>query len=78
MQTVLIEVPNENALRLLQELEGLRVIRLLKSGKEEPKSAKNQSTSKKKASEFKGVLSSDLTNKMQENIKHSREGWGRI
>lgn len=83
METILIEIRNNKALSILQGLENLHIIRLLKKG-DTPEmgtyvaeSAAAYGTTKK-ASDYKGILSSELAEKMNEYVKQSREEWGRI
>lgn len=80
MNTVLIELTNNKALRLLQELEDLHIIRLLKKNvaPENGNSVNEkaiQSGVRKKASDYKGILPTDLADKMQTYVKQSRDEW---
>jgi hypothetical protein len=80
MDTVLIELTNNRALRLLQELEDLHIIRLLKKNVVTEKGTATdekavQSGIRKKASDYKGVLPADLADKMQTYVKQSRDEW---
>lgn len=74
MDILLIQLTNNRAYILLQELEELNLIKVLKknAGSEENDL---QSTTRKKASDYKGILSSELMNQMQTYIKESREEW---
>ena len=79
MNTVLIELTNDKALGLLQKLEDLHIIRLLKrnmivteKGKE---ATEKVGISRKKASDYKGILSPDLADQMQTYLKQSRDEW---
>ncbi len=66
MDTLIIEVTNQNAYNLLKELEKLHLIRVLK----------NTSVPKQKLSEkFAGKLPVADAAKLQEHIKKSREEW---
>jgi hypothetical protein len=69
MQTIIVQITNNKALKLLQELEDLNLIRLLK---------KDVSPREEKLSDkFAGKL--NLTDKeyndFQEYISHSRNEW---
>ena len=81
MDTVLIELTNNKALRLLQQLEDLHIIRLLKKnvvsdkGNAVGEKALLPTTLRKKASDYKGIISPDLADQMQTHIKQSREEW---
>jgi hypothetical protein len=66
MDTLLIEVTNQNAYNLIKELEKLHLIKVLK----------NTSAPKEKLSDrFAGKLPIADAKKLQEHIKQSREEW---
>ena len=66
MDTLLIEVTNQNAYNLLRELEKLHLIKVLK----------NTSSPKIKLSDkFAGKLPIADAEKLQEHIKQSRKEW---
>lgn len=66
MNTLIIEVTNQNAYNLLRELEKLQLIKVLK----------NTSSPKIKLSEkFAGKLPVADAEKLQEHIKRSRKEW---
>ena len=68
MQTIVVQITNNKALKLLQELEDLHLIRLLNG---------NVSTKEKLSDKFAGKL--NLTDKeykdFQEHISRSRDEW---
>ncbi len=65
MNTLLIEVTNQDAYPLLKELEKLHLIKVIQ-----------KNTPVKRLSErFAGKLSSQDAEKLQEHIKHSRNEW---
>ncbi len=68
MDTLLIELTNQKAYKLIQELEELHILRVLK---------KNKSTKKKEklSEKYAGKLSPDVAAKMQQYIKKSRKEW---
>jgi hypothetical protein len=76
MDTLLIQLTNNKAYTLLLELEEQDLIKILN---------KNDGThekivpdiTRKKASDYKGILSSELVDKMQAYVKESREEWQR-
>lgn len=70
MKSITIDILNERALNLLRELEALNLIKL-------PGSASSRSTTagKKKPSDYKGIISAELAEKMQRHIRQSREEW---
>jgi hypothetical protein len=66
MDTLLIQVTNQDAYSLLNELEKLHLIKVLK----------NETSSSQKLSEkFAGKLPVDAAKKLQEHIKQSRNEW---
>ncbi|HEV2482445.1 MAG TPA: hypothetical protein VGS79_22425 [Puia sp.] len=79
MNIVLIELTNDKALGLLQKLEDLHLIRLLKKNLIITEKGKeldgNASILRKKASDYKGILSPDLADKMQTYVRQSRDEW---
>jgi hypothetical protein len=66
MDTLLIQVTNQNAYSLLNELEKLHLIKVLK---------KENGSSQKLSEKFAGKLPIDAAKKLQEHIKQSREEW---
>ncbi|WP_426668852.1 hypothetical protein ACPPVU_21815 [Mucilaginibacter sp. McL0603] len=66
MDTLLIQITNQNAYSLLNELEKLHLIKVLKK----------ESTSTQKLSEkFAGKLPADAAKKLQNHITQSRAEW---
>jgi hypothetical protein len=68
MQTLLIEVTNQKAYKLLKELEALHIIRVLK------KSAKPK---QKLSEKYAGKLPADIAEKLQREVAQSRNEWER-
>jgi len=66
MKTVRIDILNERAINLLKELEELKLIRLVDQ--------KTDAVSLK-ASDYKGIISSELADKLQEHVQQSRNQW---
>lgn len=66
METIIVQIRNNKALKLLQELEELNLIKLLK---------KNTDTSQKLSEKYAGKLSSATVEKLQQHIKQSRNEW---
>jgi hypothetical protein len=66
MQTVIIQLTNQKALRLLEELEELHIIKVLK---------KNINPQEKLSDKYAGKISSELTEKLQKHITESRNQW---
>ena len=80
MNTVLIELTNYKALRLLQELEDLHIIRLLKKNIATENGSSTdekaiQTGVRKRASDYKGILPAHLADEMQTYVKQSRDEW---
>jgi len=73
MKTVIVDILNEKVLNLLRELEDLNLIRLLSSDSvKESSIIYNQ---KKKASDYKGIIPTNVADQLQEHIKQSRDQW---
>ncbi|MBX2897018.1 MAG: hypothetical protein KF763_16350 [Cyclobacteriaceae bacterium] len=70
MKSITIDIINEKALNLLKELEALNLIKL-----PDYSVSKGVSSSRKKASDYKGIISAEFAEKMQNHIKQSREEW---
>ena len=66
METIVIQIINNKALKLLQELEELHLIKLLK---------RNADTSQKLSEKYAGKLSAATVAKLQEHIQQSRNKW---
>ena len=66
MDTLIIQVTNQNAYSLLNELEKLHLIKVLK---------KESTSSQKLSDRFAGKLPLDAAKKLQEHIKQSRDEW---
>ena len=66
METIVIQITNNKALKLLQELEELNLIKLLK---------RKADTSQTLSEKYAGKLSSSTVDKLQEHIKQSRNEW---
>ncbi len=64
MRTITIDILNEKAIKLLQDLEELNLIRMFtKNGPLE-----NTTHVKRKTSDYKGIISPEIAEKMQEYI----------
>ena len=66
METLIIQVTNQGAYSLLNELEKLHLIKVLK---------KENTSSQKLSEKFTGKLPLDAAKKLQEHIKQSRNEW---
>jgi hypothetical protein len=66
MQTVIVQLTHQKALKLLQELEDLHIIKLLK---------KSISGDENLAQKFAGKLPKEIADKLQQQISDSRNEW---
>ena len=66
METLLIQITNNKAHKLLEELENLHIIKVLN---------KNIGTGQKLSERFAGKLSAKGAEKLQKHIKESRSEW---
>ncbi len=66
MQTVIVELTNQNALALLQKLEEMHIIKLLE---------KNNDSNQKLSEKFAGKLPVDVADELQKHISQSRKEW---
>lgn len=66
METIVVQLTNNKALKLLEELEELHLIKLLK---------RNADTSQKLSEKYAGKLSADTVKKLQEHLQQSRKEW---
>jgi hypothetical protein len=65
MQTIIVQLTHQSAMKLLKDLEELRVIKLLvRDASAEPL-----------ADRFAGKLSSELAEQLQRYIRQSRDEW---
>jgi len=65
MDTVLLQITNHKAYKLLEDLEDLQILKVLKKSSEP----------KQKLSEFAGRLSNETTDAMQKYVEESRNEW---
>lgn len=68
--TMLIQVTNQKAIKLIQELEALDLIKVLNVNFSPPK--------KKLSEKYRGALSIEEGEKLNEHIKQMRNEWNRI
>ncbi len=67
MQTVLVEINDQKALHLLEELEGLNVLKIIKDKVTEPKT--------KLSDKYKGVFTKDDADSFNQHTQNSRKEW---
>lgn len=66
MDTVLIQINNSKAYRLLEDLEDLHIIKVLK---------KSIQPKQKLSEKYAGKLPADIANELQNYVIQSREEW---
>lgn len=66
METVLIQINNNKAYRLLEDLEDLHIIKVLK---------KSIQSGQKLSEKYAGKLPSDIANELQNYVTKSRNEW---
>lgn len=66
MDTVIIQLTTPKTMKLLQELEELHLLRVLK---------KNVSTKTKLSEKYAGKLPVNIAEDLQKHIEHSRNEW---
>lgn len=66
MQTVIVQLTHQKALRLLEELEEMHILKVLK---------KNINPDEKLSDKYSGKLSSSVTDKLTKHIDESRREW---
>ena len=66
MDTMLIQLTNQKAFKLLHELEELHLIKVLKQ---------NFGSSKNLSEKYAGKLPSDVADELQKYVSQSREEW---
>ena len=69
MNTMLIELTNENAKGLLHELESLKIIRVLKE---------NIKPTQKLSEKYTGIISKEEGQQLNDHIKQMRGEWNNI
>ena len=67
MHSITVDILNEKALDLLKKLEELNLVRVTET--------KVSANSEKKASDYKGILSDEMGDRLQQYVKQSRSEW---
>ena len=67
MQTVLVEIEDQNGLKLLQDLEKLNVLRIVKE--------KNSENPKKLSEKYEGVFSKNDAESFMQHTQSMRKEW---
>lgn len=65
METVLIEIKNNKALKLIENLEDLQLIKVIKKIKNKVKLS----------DKYAGKLPANIADELQESVNKSRDGW---
>lgn len=73
METVLVEISNQKAYKLLEDLEALHILKVLKKSIEPSMTDPKE----KKPTDFFGTLDIKEAEKMHEHVLQSRSEWGR-
>lgn len=68
MKTVIVQLTHQKALKLLEELEEMHILKVHK---------KNVNPREKLSDKYSGKLSSDFADKLQKHITESRNEWDR-
>ncbi len=66
METVLVQINNNKAYKLLEDLEDLHIIKVLKKSIEQKQ---------KLSDKYAGKLPSDIADELQSFVTHSRKEW---
>ena len=68
MRTITVELRNNNALRLLKDLELANIIRVLDEGEKKEKT--------KLSTKLRGAISKERAQELNEQLNHTRNEWG--
>lgn len=68
METVLIQINNSKAYRLLEDLEALNIIRVIN---------KSNTSEEKRSLKYAGKLPSDVVESLQNQVAESRTEWNK-
>mgnify|MGYP006995550930 CR=1 FL=1 len=66
METLVIQITNSKANKLLADLEDLKILKVIKRTKQQPLSLSEK---------YAGKLNSTTANSLQDYVKQSREEW---
>ncbi|HUH75424.1 MAG TPA: hypothetical protein VLZ75_13600 [Chitinophagales bacterium] len=68
METVLVQINNKKAYKLLEDLEDLNIITVLK---------KNKQPNQKLSEKYAGKLPAEIAEELQNHVSQSREEWNK-
>ena len=68
METILVQINSHKAYKLLEELEALDLLKVIR---------KNVKTPQKLSDKYAGKLSAEVAEELQAYVKEGRETWGK-
>ena len=68
METVIIQINNQKAYKLLEELEALNILKVIR---------KSVQTPQKRSQKYAGKLPKEVAEELQSYVSESREAWGK-
>jgi hypothetical protein len=68
METVTVQINNQKAYKLLEELEAMNLLKVIRKSVQKPK---------KLSKRFAGVLPTAVAAEMQSFVEEGRESWGK-
>jgi hypothetical protein len=68
METVLIQIKNQKAYKLLEELEALNILKVIRKGKSAPQ---------KLSAKYANSLPSEVVDELHSFVQEGRESWGK-
>lgn len=68
METILVQINSHKAYKLLEELEALNLLKVIR---------KNVKTPQKLSEKYAGKLSAEVAEELQAYVKEGRETWGK-
>ncbi len=68
METILVQINDHKAYKLLEELEALNLLKVIR---------KNDKTPQNLSEKYAGKLSSEVAEELQAYVKEGRETWGK-
>ena len=75
MDTILLQINNDKAYKLIEDLEALDIVKILEKGRKVVMSSRKKKVLK--PSEFEGAISKKTANRIIADIEKSREEWNR-
>lgn len=75
METVLLQITNNKAYKLLKDLEDLHIIKVLEKHKKSSSRTKSSHGLKRLSKKYAGKLPADIADQLQEYVSQSRSEW---